>query len=278
MPPWHFAVGCVEATRARTRAAHGNCRAKRGVVVDLGASFDGRPLCLYEVKTLQPLPTRTRTRTRRPAPQQPLTSARYGVRHRQPHASTMDYRAKLVPVERERDADRLDRAPHPHRPESKKGEKGQPVRRRLRELGGVEAVVVGAFAEHSADVHELVDELAAAGAHKAAQKYLMPAAIEPRVCTGATKALLHLHAAARSVWSISMEGALGAPTPQAGLHRSARAQARRRRCSRSNTPTSDVQSAEELMAHHGSGVHTEAALQLLANYCKHRCWAPPCVR
>jgi hypothetical protein len=48
-------------------------------------------------------------------------------------------------------------------------------------LGGVKAIVVGAFAEHSADVHELVDELAAAGAHKAAQKYLMPAAaIVPR--------------------------------------------------------------------------------------------------
>jgi hypothetical protein len=42
----------LEATRARARAAHDNCRAKRGVVVDLGASFDGRPLCLYEVKTL----------------------------------------------------------------------------------------------------------------------------------------------------------------------------------------------------------------------------------
>ena len=111
------------------------------------------------------------------------TSGRYGVRHRQPHASAVDYRAKLVPVERERDADRLDRALHPQRSERGEG----PVRRRLRELGGVKAIVVGAFAEHSADVHELVDELAAAGAHKAAQKYLMPA----HRAKGATKALLY---------------------------------------------------------------------------------------
>ena len=127
-------------------------------------------------------------------------------------------------MEREKDADTLDRALHPHRSERGEG----PVRRRLRDLGGVNAMVVGAFAEHSADVHELVDELAAAGAHKAAQKYLMPA----HRAKGATKALLY---AAFGAWT-GMEGALGAPTPPAGLHRSARAQAGGRRRSRSNTP------------------------------------------
>jgi hypothetical protein len=34
-------------------------------------------------------------------------------------------------------------------------------------------MVVDAFAEHCADVHELVDELAAAGPQKAAQEYLL---------------------------------------------------------------------------------------------------------
>jgi hypothetical protein len=35
-----------------------------------------------------------------------------------------------------------------------------PIEHRLRELGDVEALVVGTFAEHSADVHTLVDGLA----------------------------------------------------------------------------------------------------------------------
>jgi hypothetical protein len=35
--------------------------------------------------------------------------------------------------------------------------------------------VIGAFEEHSADVHELVDELVAAGSHQTAQKCLLSA-------------------------------------------------------------------------------------------------------
>jgi hypothetical protein len=42
-----------------------------------------------------------------------------------------------------------------------------PIERRLRELGGVKALVVGAFAEHSADVHTPVDGLAEAARFRA---------------------------------------------------------------------------------------------------------------
>ena len=225
--------GELEATRARTRAAHDNCRAKRGVVVDLGASFDGRPLCLYEVKTLHYSDAYTTPNA---------TSGRYGVRHRQPHASAVDYRAKLVPVERERDADRLDSALHPHRSERGEG----PVRRRLRELGGVKAIVVGAFAEHSADVHELVDELAAAGAHKAAQKYLMPA----HRAKGATKALLYAAFGASAWRALSALlhhrlAFIGAPGHRLG--------------------GGDALDRTRRRTEERSGVHTEAALQLLAS-------------
>lgn len=151
-------------------------------------------------------------------------------------------RAKLVPVERERDADRLDRALHPHRSERGEG----PVRRRLRELGGVKAIVVGAFAEHSADVHELVDELAAAGAHKAAQKYLMPA----HRAKGATKALLYAAFGASAWRALSALlhhrlAFIGAPGHRLG--------------------GGDALDRTRRRAEERSGVHTEAALQLLAS-------------
>jgi hypothetical protein len=74
-------------------------------------------------------------------------------------------------------------------------ESGEGPVRRLRELSGVKAIVVGAFAEHSADVHRLVDELAAAGTHKAAQKYLLPT----HRAKDATKALLYT-ALGASAW------------------------------------------------------------------------------
>jgi hypothetical protein len=83
----------LEATRTRTRSAHDNRRAKRGVVADLGAGFDGRPLCLYEAKTLHYSDAYTTPSA---------TSGRYGVQYRQPHVPAVDYRAKLVPVEHER--------------------------------------------------------------------------------------------------------------------------------------------------------------------------------
>jgi hypothetical protein len=149
-----------------------------------------------------------------------------------------------VPVERERDADRLDRALHPHRSEKGEG----PVRCRLREMGGVKAIVVGAFAEHSADVHELVDEPVAAGAHKAAQKYLMPA----HRTKGATKALLYATFGAPAWRALSALlhhrlAFIGAPGHRHRLGGGDALDRTRRR-------------AEER-----SGVHTEAALQLLAN-------------
>jgi hypothetical protein len=66
-----------------------------------------------------------------------------------------------VPVDRASDAQRLDRELWPDRQQVGTG----PIERRLRELGGVKALVVGAFAEHSADVqHTLVDGLGLAEA------------------------------------------------------------------------------------------------------------------
>jgi hypothetical protein len=67
----------------------------------------------------------------------------------------------------------------------------------------VKATVAGAFVEYSTDVNELVDELAAAGAHKAAQKYLMPA----HRAKGATKALLYAAFGASS-WRVLSVGTL----------------------------------------------------------------------
>ena len=62
---------------------------------------------------------------------------------------------KLPPIP----AQRLDHELWPNRQQGGIG----PIERRMRELGGVEALVVGAFAEHSADVHTLVDGLQNAG-------------------------------------------------------------------------------------------------------------------
>jgi hypothetical protein len=57
----------------------------------------------------------------------------------------------------------------------------------MRELGGVQALVVGAFAEHSADVHTLVDELAEAAIPRTSRHYL----VDPSKAKGAAKELLY---------------------------------------------------------------------------------------
>jgi hypothetical protein len=138
----------------------------------------------------------------------------------------VDYRAKLVPVERERDADRLDRALHPHRSERGEG----PVRRRLRELGGVKA---------KSDSRRCFRRTQR-GCTRARRR--TRGGRSPQGCAKVPDASPssqggHEGTPLRSTWSIRMEGAaLGAPTPPAGLHRSARAQAVGRRRSRSNTP------------------------------------------
>ena len=184
-------------------------------MVDLGASFDGRPLCLYEVKTLHYSDAYTTPNA---------TSGRYGVRHRQPHASAVDYRAKLVPVERERDADRLDRALHPHR--SERGE-------------GPVSTAPTARAGWSKSDSRRCFRRAQRGCTRARRR--TRSGRSPQGCTKVPDASPssqggHEGTPLRSIWSIGMEGALGAPTPPAGLHRSARAQAGGRRRSRSNTP------------------------------------------
>ena len=107
--------------------------------------------------------------------------------------------------------------------------------------------MVGAFSEHSRDVHELMDELAAAGAHKVSQQYLVP----QFRAKGAAKALLYA-AFGASAWDAQSAllhhrlACIGAPGARPGGCDDALSSARRR--------------AEER-----TGVHTEAALQLLAN-------------
>jgi hypothetical protein len=107
-------------------------------------------------------------------------------------------------------------------------------------------VKTGAFAEHSADVHELVDELAAAGAHKAAQKYLMPA----HRAKGATKVLLYAAFGASAWRALSALlhhrlAFIGAPGHRLG--------------------GGDALDRTRRRAEERSGVHTKAALQLLAS-------------
>jgi hypothetical protein len=57
----------------------------------------------------------------------------------------------------------------------------------MRELGGVQALVVGALAEHSADVHTLVDGLTEAANSRTSHDYL----VDPSKAKGAAKALLY---------------------------------------------------------------------------------------
>jgi hypothetical protein len=65
-----------------------------------------------------------------------------------------------------------------------------PIERRLRELGGVKALVVGAFAVHSADVHTPVDGLPRTSHH-----YL----VGPSKAKGAAKALLYAAPASKAL-------------------------------------------------------------------------------
>jgi hypothetical protein len=70
---------------------------------------------------------------------------------------------------------------------SKQGGTG-PIERRLRELGGVKALVVGAFAEHSADVYTLVDGLAED--KEAILRTSHHCLVDPSKAKGAAKSLL----------------------------------------------------------------------------------------
>jgi hypothetical protein len=72
-------------------------------------------------------------------------------------------------------------------PDRQQGGTG-PIERRLRELGGVKALVVGGFAEHSADVHTLVDGLAEEAIPRTSHHYL---GVDPSKAKGAAKALLY---------------------------------------------------------------------------------------
>jgi hypothetical protein len=67
--------------------------------------------------------------------------------------------ARAVPLDRVNDAQRLDHELWPNRRQGGIG----PIERRMRELGGVQALVVGAFAEHSVGVHALLGSAGGAG-------------------------------------------------------------------------------------------------------------------
>jgi hypothetical protein len=82
---------------------------------------------------------------------------------------------------RAKDAQRLD---HELWPDRQQGGAG-PIECRLRELGGVKALVVGEFAEHSTEVHTLVDGLAEEATPRTSHHYL----VDPSKAKGAAKAL-----------------------------------------------------------------------------------------
>ena len=171
--------------RTLARAAHGRDAARRGVVVDLQIKLASwAEAILFEVKTLH-YSDRTTT---------PGTGAgTYGARPRGHAASgAVNRRARAVPSDRVKDAQRLDRDLWPNRQQGGTG----PIERRMRELGGVQALVVGAFAEHSADVHTLVDGLAEAAIPRTSHHYL----VDPSKAKGAAKALLYA-AFGASAWN-----------------------------------------------------------------------------
>jgi hypothetical protein len=61
--------------------------------------------------------------------------------------------------------------------------KVSPIERRMRELGDVQALVVGAFAEHSADVHMLADGLAEAAIPCTSCHYLHGGPVKGEGCS-----------------------------------------------------------------------------------------------
>jgi len=162
--------------RAQARAAHRRDAARRGVVVDLQVKLaTWVEAILFEVKTLH-----YSDRSTTPG----AGAGTYGARPRERAASgAANRRARAVPIDRVRDAQRLDRELWPDRQQMGTG----PIERRLRELGGVKALVVGAFAEHSADVHTLVDGLAEAAIPRTSHHYL----VDPSKAKGAAKTLLY---------------------------------------------------------------------------------------
>jgi hypothetical protein len=81
-------------------------------------------------------------------------------------------------------AQRLDHELCPNRQQGGIG----PIERHMRQLGGVKALVAGAFAEHSADVHILVDGLAEAAIPRTSKPPLPGGSVKAK---GAAKALLY---------------------------------------------------------------------------------------
>jgi hypothetical protein len=127
--------------RALARAAHRRDAARRGVVVDLQVKLASwAETILFEVKTLHYSDKSTTPGA---------GAGTYGARPRGHAASgAVNRRARAVSLDRVKDAHRLDHELWPNRldhelwPNRQQGGIG-PIARRMRELGGVQALVVG---------------------------------------------------------------------------------------------------------------------------------------
>ena len=122
--------------RSEARARRALDEARAGLVFDLRLSCRGTT-ALYEVKTVQ------------------YSTSSSGSWYRTRQLRAVDQRALRVLPERFRDARRVDDLLFPLHPQG-------PVLHRLHALGGVEPLVVGAFAERNQRAHRLVSELAEA--------------------------------------------------------------------------------------------------------------------
>ena len=120
--------------RSEARARRALDEARAGLVFDLRLSCRGTTT-LYEVKTVQ------------------YSTSSSGSWYRARQMRAVDQRALRVLPERFRDARRVDDLLFPLHPQG-------PVLHRLHALGGVEPLVVGAFAERNQRAHRLVSELA----------------------------------------------------------------------------------------------------------------------
>ena len=129
-------AGAGEEARGQAHARRALDEARAGLVFDLRLSCRGAT-ALFEVKAVQ------------------YSTSSSGSWYRTRQLRAVDQRALRVLPERFRDARRVDDLLFPLHPQG-------PVLHRLHALGGVEPLVVGAFAERNQRAHRLVSELAEA--------------------------------------------------------------------------------------------------------------------
>jgi hypothetical protein len=246
----------------RQYSRHRRDAARRGVVysrvvVDLQVKLaTWAEAILFEVKTLH-----YSDRSTTPG----AGAGTYGARPRERAASgAVTRRARAVPVDRAKDAQRLDHELWPDRQQVGTG----PIERRLRKLGGLKALVVGAFAEHSTDVHTLVDGLAEEAIPRTSHHYLVDPSKAPK---GAAKALLYA-AFGAAAWNaqsallqsrLSFAGAPAAESPagagSAGISDVARRLEIHKQAALQNTSFNDTQVPCGLRACRGGAVRARGS-------------------